>query len=231
MASVPNIMILRNKLRDLGWKITAFDFKYNSKEYVVLFKNQDSDGKRIDKYGNEKNIRYIALLTFIDKNNIERILQFRVNSGWFDIHFPTFCSYFKISYLNKSHGKFFSQFRSSLNSSIPQNPINNFKHDYTPEIKKVIAKNYFEENGEKLNRIYCFGIMRNGKTKKGEQKYRTTDNANFTILMRPELFEYFKDDKTISFCFTDDESREKTDVEIIEGFSHEAEGKIPALRF
>lgn len=61
---------------------------------------------------------------------------------------------------------------------------------------------------------YCFKVKRNPKS-----YTRSSFNDNKTRLLRPELYEHFKHDNTISFCFSSEIQYEKIDSEIMEVFS------------
>ena len=67
MALMNNIGILLEDLRRNKWHITAFQFDYKDKNYIVLFE----DITNLQLSAN----RYLALLTFIDKADEIRILQ------------------------------------------------------------------------------------------------------------------------------------------------------------
>lgn len=47
-----------------------------------------------------------------------------------------------------------------------------------------------------------------------KQYVRSIYNDNKTRLLRPTLYEEYKDDNTISFCYSNDEEKEKSDREI-----------------
>ncbi|MBR5095523.1 MAG: hypothetical protein IK094_00240, partial [Treponema sp.] len=63
-------------------------------------------------------------------------------------------------------------------------------------------------------KIYCYKIMRNP-----EGKHRSPFNADKTKLLYMDLFKYFENDLSISFCYTEDKEKEKTISEIIQNFS------------
>ena len=48
---------------------------------------------------------------------------------------------------------------------------------------------------------------------------RTLFNADKTKLRRESLFNYFKDDKSISFCYSTDKNEENDDATILYNFS------------
>lgn len=82
------------------------------------------------------------------------------------------------------------------------------------EQTQVMSFSLSKSDSENPNKKYCFAVKRNPKG------YSRSDfNDNKTRLLRPRLYKYFKDDKTISFCFSDAIENKKTDLEIIAHFS------------
>ena len=67
------------------------------------------------------------------------------------------------------------------------------------------------------NRIYRKYISRNGK-ENGRQKHRTEYNAQLASIRFPKLYPKFRDDKTISFAFSENIEDEKTEEEILLNF-------------
>ena len=67
---------------------------------------------------------------------------------------------------------------------------------------------------EDSNKIYCFAVKRDAKISK-----RSEFNGNKAHLLRSSLFEKYKDDDSISFCFSNNKEVEKTDSEIMQSFS------------
>lgn len=65
---------------------------------------------------------------------------------------------------------------------------------------------------------YCFDVFRNGLMPDGRQKHRTPYNSDKTKLLYFKLYEYFKNDNTISFKYTNDASKAKSIPEIIQNF-------------
>ena len=68
------------------------------------------------------------------------------------------------------------------------------------------------------NAIYCCGVIRNGLKKDGTSKYRTPENDNKARTLVHTLYEKLGKDKTISFCFTEDCQKQKTEMEILANF-------------
>ncbi|WP_420886369.1 DUF6037 family protein [Bombilactobacillus mellis] len=71
-----------------------------------------------------------------------------------------------------------------------------------------------KSDSENPNKIYCFAVKRDAKISK-----RSEFNGNKAHLLRSSLFEKYKDDDSISFCFSNNKGVEKTDSEIMQSFS------------
>ena len=198
---MPNIALLRDDLKSRGWCITAFQFCYNQIDYIVLFEVLD---KKI-----EKNQYYIALLTFLDLEN-NRDLKLRANSQSFDVDPREFREFFHIDYA-PNLGDLFSQFYLRFNNYVPQT-----YQTPTPEEREEIINQLNNRDHDNAN--YCFSVVRNGKSGTGKQKHRSIFNDNKTRLLRPDLYNYFKDDKTISFHYSNNPADEKSTNEIIKSF-------------
>ena len=69
------------------------------------------------------------------------------------------------------------------------------------------------------NNKYCYAVKRNGKNKDNKQMHRTIFNDNKTRLLRPSLYDHFKNDTTISFCYKPLPSDHKDDSTILLNFS------------
>ena len=75
-----------------------------------------------------------------------------------------------------------------------------------------------DERDPNNNGQYCFSVKRNPVVN-GTQYHRSPFNTDKTILKRPLLFNRLGSDTTISFLYTNDASKEKTDNEILLEFS------------
>ena len=83
--------------------------------------------------------------------------------------------------------------------------------------KNVAVQTICRHEGRNPNRIYPSHIFRNGK-QNGKQKHRTEYNGQLASEKFPELYPRFKQDRTISFAFTDDPALEKKENEILQNF-------------
>lgn len=206
-AAMPNIIKLRDDLRKTGWHMTGFPFVYKNTSYSVLCENLDNLSKR--------NSLAIVLLTFIDNAEPNRQLKVEANSATFYTDAKTLREYFRISY-SKNLGDILSQFYSHFSSYVPENtPLN-----IAGEIKSAMISTLCDRDGDDPNARFCFSVYRNGiDPRSGKQKYRRIFNQDRAKLLVPDLYEYFKHDRTISFCFSADESKEQPPHVIIQKYS------------
>ncbi len=98
---------------------------------------------------------------------------------------------------------FFCAFYDEFNSAMPE--------EYRPpeniHIRNEAVAQLSRRDRDDPNAIYCFGVKRNGK-RNGIQTYRTSFNENKTKLLRPDLYNLLSDDRTISFCYSNNPADE-----------------------
>ena len=81
--------------------------------------------------------------------------------------------------------------------------------------KTAMNKSLSESDSEDPNKIYCYCVRRNP-----DNGTRSIFNDNKSRLLRPKLYEKFKGDNTVSFCYSPNSEREKSDAEIIRNFTN-----------
>lgn len=195
--ALSNIKELLKSLRDNDWYITAFDFSYNGYEYVVVFE----DLREIDR-GTKY---YAVMLTFIDKNDEERILETYANSYDFQVSDEEIKEYFRIGG-NRSYGNPILALYCELNRIVPTE-YSPLQKKYYRTVLEVIDKREHNEG------FCCYEARHNGKKANGEQIYRSAKNTAKTKLLRESLFKRIGSDKTISFCYR--QENELSDSQII----------------
>lgn len=195
--ALSNIKELLKSLRDNDWYITAFDFSYNGYEYVVVFE----DLREIDR-GTKY---YAVMLTFIDKNDEDRILETYANSYDFQVSDEEIKEYFRIGG-NRSYGNPILALYCELNRIVPTE-YSPLQKKYYRTVLEVIDKREHNEG------FCCYKARHNGKKANGEQIYRSAKNTAKTKLLRESLFKRIGSDKTISFCYR--QENELSDSQII----------------
>lgn len=202
MGPMSNLRQLRDELSAKDWKLTSFKFNYKQTNYIVLVKLFD-DGEVIPQYA-------LVKLEFIDSADLDRFLETPANTWCLLIDAKTLRKFFGITY-GENLGDILREFCTRLGDYIPQ-------HISLPdsiEIPAVEASLQRRPDAEDPNKRYCFAARHNGKSPDGSQKLRTSYNSAITAIRRPRLYEILSPDKTISFCYTSDPSKERTDVEIL----------------
>lgn len=90
-------------------------------------------------------------------------------------------------------GDVLAQFADRLNDFIPSK----VPKSYSNYQKKAMIASLSKSDSENPNKIYCFAVKRDAKGSK-----RSEFNWNKAHLLRSSLFEKYKDDDSISFCFS-----------------------------
>ena len=193
-----NLRQLKEDMRNKGWTICSFLFKYKKIEYIVLVKRFVGTEKRIDKYA-------LVKLHFMKANN----LQVEANVKKLIVDPKKLREYFGIEY-RENLGNILQQFTENLGRVIPTKMSENS----SKMEKSAMVRSLSKSDSEDPNKIYCNKVRRN---RDGGQ--RSEFNSDKTRLLRPMLFREFCNDKSISFCYYADKEMENDDATIIRNFS------------
>lgn len=131
----------------------------------------------------------------------------------YKIHIPdvkSFREFFGIKYA-ENLGDVIQQFTQYFSTFIPNHLIINKETSLRNSITEYLNK----VDSESSTGIYCIGVKRNGIKKDGTPGKRSPENNQKAALLRPELYRKLMDDTTISFCFSEDPTRENTDEDIL----------------
>ena len=201
-----NIGYLLKDLRDNGYHMTAFSFKYKEIEYDVLFEDNGNIDERKNRYA-------IVVLTFIDTNNPSRKYTLWCNQNRLIFNNTReFRDFFGIEYTTNL-GDIFKQFYNYFVSFVPNKiPITNKRQNM--EIDRHLAS---RDGKRDPNAIYCYDVRRLGK-RNNKQSHRSIFISNLTKRRKPKLFEMLKNDSTITFYYSPNENDELTDEELINKF-------------
>ena len=197
-----NLRQLKEDMRNKGWTICSFLFKYKKIEYIVLVKRFVGTEKRIDKYA-------LVNLHFMKANNLSDELQVEANVKKLIVDPKKLREYFGIEY-RENLGNILQQFTENLGRVIPTKMSENS----SKMEKSAMVRSLSKSDSEDPNMIYCNNVRR---TRDGGQ--RSEFNSDKTRLLRPMLFREFCNDKSISFCYYADKEMENDDATIIRNFS------------
>lgn len=196
-----NFKSLKANMIENGWIIEAFNFNYKSVKYVVLAKLYSKE---------EKKPKYALLKTeFINIDETNKTIEFPVNSNGFMADARTIREFFNIQY-GENLGEIIQQFSSYFSNFIPLE-INPSKPE---NLIKTMINSLSKSDSENPNKTYCYTVKRNPN-----KAQRTQFNDNKSRLLRPNLYARFKNECTISFCYSDQKNDERTDEEILFNFS------------
>jgi hypothetical protein len=202
-----NLKSLRDDMKAKKWIITSFLFDYKKEGYIVL----------VHRYrGREHKPKYaLVRLEFLRKNNIEDNFIVHANAQKFlNVDPGAFRIYFGIEY-NPNFGILIQQFYEQFAQFIPEN----VQEKPSPQEKDAMLKSLNKSDPEDPNKKYCYMVRRNPPRENGEPGQRSDFNDNKTRLRRPKLYEKLKDESSVSFCYSDLESDEKTDEEILQNWA------------
>lgn len=197
-----NLKSLKEDMKNNGWTICSFIFKYKNKNYIVLVKRFVGNVQRILKYA-------LVKLEFMKETDLTDLLEVEANSNGLLIDAKTLREYFGIEYSNNL-GDIINQFSNQLGDSIPTN----IKMNISDIEKQAMVRSLNMSDSEDSEKIYCTMVHRNPEGKK-----RSEFNSDKTKLLRSELFKYFKDDESISFCYSKEPEKENNDATILKNFS------------
>lgn len=197
-----NLKSLKEDMKNNGWTICSFIFKYKNKNYIVLVKRFVGNVKRISEYA-------LVKFEFMKETDLTDLLEVEANSKGLLIDAKTLREYFDIEYSNNL-GDIIDQFSNQLGDSIPTN----IKMNISDIEKQAMVRSLSVSDSEGPEKIYCTMVRRNPEGKK-----RSEFNSDKTKLLRGELFKWFKDDESISFCYSKESEKENNDAMILKNFS------------
>lgn len=201
-----NLKALRNDMKANEKGVIVFRFTYKQIAYfiaVCLLTKEDYKKKEAE-YA-------LVRLCFMKADNINDFLDCYANSmkiitGLTDLRKFLGVEYQEdgIAWLNN----FLKYLGKNMPTVIP---------DYSESDQGAIINTICRHEKHDPNRIYRYYMFRNGK-ENGKQKYRTEYNGQLASIRFPVLYPKFKNDKIISFAFTEDIEAEKTEEEILRNF-------------
>ena len=195
--NLPNLLSIMEKK---GWIIDSFLFKYKKEDYVVILKLYSDAERKPSKHAKVK-------LEFIRANNINESIH--AYADFYEVHFNSideFSVFFNVERGNANRN-LFKDFSEIFSGYIPDE-----KHEEKHGIIQQIQGSRCEGNNP--NAIYCYDVRRNGETD-GRKNTRSKANSNKAYTLRRSLYEKYKEDKNLSFFFSDKLEDERTDEEII----------------
>ena len=202
-----NLRALKQDMEKNGWIVDSFRFTFKKIDYIVLV---------ILFQPVEPRKQYALLqLDFLRADNFDIHFLTEANAAGLMAEAKDLRKFFGIEY-SSNLGSILQQFAEHLGEFIPTA----VKGNKPPIERQAMTHTLSKKDSEDPNRIYCFAVKRNpvirdsitGVTK---QQKRSVYNDNKTRMLRPALYKRLGKDATISFCYSDDPTKDYTDEEII----------------
>ncbi|HCH2711673.1 TPA: hypothetical protein NKT40_004632 [Vibrio parahaemolyticus] len=208
MNVLENLRVLKTDMESNGWVIDAFPFTFKAVDYIVLVKLYDkNDAKRPE--------HALLELEFLKKNDISDNLVAPANTRKLLITAQELRTYFGIEW-SENLRDILSQFYEYLSNFIP---LTVGLHR-TQEVDVAMVESLSKSDSEDPRKIYCFSAKRNSNNRN-----RSPYNDNKTRILRPILYSKLSSDPQVSFNYSLDEDKKKSDSEIISNFS--SNNKLP----
>lgn len=186
-------------MRNKNWIIDSFIFNYNEVACVVIIQLYQNNDRKPDKFAR-------ASVKFRKQSNMSQILKAYTNYSNISFFNPIdFYEFFDIKRTdsNISARQVFDDFSSYFMRCVPTYKLIR-KDNLTEEQAILLELDKTQAKGR-----YCYGLMENT----GERN-RQPENSMKAEMFRSELYEEYNADTRLSFCFSEDAEREKTDDEI-----------------
>lgn len=194
--------LLLSDMEARGWLIDSFPFTYNHVETIVILKRFRSGETKRKPYD-------VVKLEFIYRDNAK--CSIHAYADFFNVRFETV--------------KQFVDFFHIIGRNFDRDLFDDFSQYFAPFIPtaKIVRKTDRQERellgsraeGNNPDAIYCFDVRRSGFKDDGTPKTRSIENDNKAAVLRPELYQKYKGDMTLSFFFSANPQDERTDEEIM----------------
>ncbi len=176
-----NLISFLADMRNIGWHIASFLYTYNGVRTAVSVEDTACF--------EPSNQWVICRLTFFDLDDETRVFQTETSHQSFQASITDIRHFFKIKYVPNPRD-FLDSFYTHFAEHTPHN-VN--RH---PDLNEEDAiKRTYERLGENPY-TNCYGIIHNRDN--GQRRPQNSDKA---IKYAPDIYEHYKNDTNISFCF------------------------------
>lgn len=193
----------------LDFALAPTDFTYNDRSYFVLIKRYTEAKPVGEEFA-------LARLEFILRSDTSTSGQWAANSVGLMGDPGEIRTFFGIPYHEGGVGDALQTLYAHLGRTL----FSNLRMRLTREEETLAVASLSRSEGQDPDQVYCFTVHRNPINEKtGRREQRTPFNSQKAAILRPELYGRFKHDRGISFYFSKDKSRERTDDQILRLFN------------
>ena len=198
--------VIKVRYERKSWTICSFIFTYKNVEYIVLVKRFIGREQRTEEYS-------LVKLHFMKSDDLGHELQVESSSQRLFVDAKTLREFFGIEYASNL-GSMLHQLTEQLGRSVP--PVVPAPNDISTIEKNAMVHSLSRSDAEDPNKVYCTHVRRNPNN--GE---RSIFNSNKTKLLRPLLYDKLQNERHISFCYSFDKDKERTDSDILKHFAED----------
>ena len=190
---------LRQEMYTISYNMYPFFFQYNEVHtfaalYVVTNEERIAHPK----------LKYVLFrLIFMKQNDLNQSIECFLNSnGICDYNHPALREFVGVRDDANTLGNYMNGLCDALVHQCPE-------HAYPVENERLIqAERYSLCRILNLDPNHCYplSIMRLGKDANGNQRYRDPNKFQLALLLMPHAARLYGDNKTITYCFTNDEA-------------------------
>ncbi|HAP3574401.1 TPA: hypothetical protein IUD81_002634 [Enterococcus faecalis] len=207
-----NLTKLLNSMEEKGWYVTGFSFNYKRNEFVSIISRAPEDIKY-----SRCPLNITSCMTIYKNRDLENPLICYTADRWIHVNVPDFYRFFELEGKNDVPFKLIIQrFIKYLDGYI--DPV--FRKKQTKQIEKCILNYLSVSDSTSPNRIYCFSVGHSRCRKDGTPGKRSTFNSEKTRRLRSKLYEKYGKYTELSFSYSEDPNKEKSDWEIIRNFEN-----------
>lgn len=211
MRPLQNLHALKADMEEKDWVIDSFKFRFKKVDYIVLVILYAPD--------EEKPSYALVQLDFLDARNFEHHLLVPANAGGLMIDAKVLRLFFRIRY-RENLGDILQQFSFELGGYIPT-AVNAQKSQTE---KDAVVHMLSKKDCGDPSKLFCYAVKRNPVVKDKltgilRQQRRSPYNDNKTRLLRRTLYNRLGGDDTLSFCYSDDPEKSRTDEEIVSNWA------------
>ena len=202
MHPLSNFNVLKANLRRLDRLVSVLKFEYNGIMCYMVFHVLD---KPID-------LIWTIELTFHNPQDKTYDFKCYANQQRMSFEFAQFANFFHIAQGNETHRvalvqNFYSYLNSTMDTNVPER-YSNIEAQY-------ICNRILHHNNNDDKKIYFSYIKRNGEGQK-----RSPYNNDKAATLYPDIYNEFRNQPKISFCFSDKKEDERTLIQILEKIRH-----------